>query len=46
MLAQVPSTASDVALRGVPLNHDEHCSIHPTVNILFHDAKLQKWPEI
>ncbi|KAK7100158.1 protein FAM91A1-like [Littorina saxatilis] len=40
---QVASTVTEVETHGLPQSKEEHCTLYPTVNVLFSNGKLQKW---
>jgi hypothetical protein len=41
---QMPSTVNEMETHGFPKSREEHSALYPTVNVLFHNGKLQKWP--
>ncbi|KAL8571463.1 hypothetical protein ACOMHN_051169 [Nucella lapillus] len=40
---QVASAVSDAETHGLPQSAEEHCTLYPTVNVLFSHGKLHKW---
>ncbi|XP_076462522.1 protein FAM91A1-like [Babylonia areolata] len=43
---QVTSAVTDVETHGLPHSTEEHCTLYPTVNVLFSDGKLHKWTSL